>query len=84
MWFYGYYDKKYFFYGYYDNEYFKNNIKIIILLKRAQIKNNFETTKTIVYDCGFKKNCKTTFCTVVLRIFLKLLKPQLPMMIFYT
>ena len=45
------------FYGYYDKEYFKNNIKITILLKRAQIKNNFETTIT---NCNFKKNCKTT------------------------
>ena len=38
-------------------KYFKNNIKIIIALKRRWIKNNFETTIT---NCGFKKNCKTT------------------------
>ena len=47
------------FYGYYDKKYFKNNIKIIILLKRTWIKNNFET---IVINCGFKENYKTTVC----------------------
>ena len=59
MWFYDYHDKKYFFYCDYDKEYFKNNIKIIILLKRAWIKNNFEIT---VINYGFKKNCKIIVC----------------------
>ena len=45
------------FYGYYDKKYFKNNIKITILLKRGCIKNNFETTVT---NCDFKENCKIT------------------------
>ena len=40
-------------------KYFKNNIKIIILLKRVWIKNNFETTVT---NCGFKENSKATVC----------------------
>ena len=38
-------------------KYFINNIKITILLKRAYIKNNFETTDI---NNGFKENCKIT------------------------
>ena len=49
------------FYNYYDKEYFKNNIKIIIALKRRWIKNNFETTIT---NCGFK-DISETFKTIV-------------------
>ena len=37
------------------------------------IKNNFEITVT---NYGFKENCKTTI--TVLKIFVKLLKPQSP------
>ena len=40
----------------------------------------FETTVT---NCGFKENCKTTTHDYGLRIFLKLLKPQSPTVVFY-
>ena len=61
-------------------KYFKNNIKIIIPLKHGWTKNNFETAVT---NCGFKiiltvvlrKIVKPQSQTVVLMIFLKLLKP---------
>ena len=39
----------------------------------------FETTVT---NCGFKENCKTTTHDYGLRIFLELLKPQSPTVVF--
>ena len=41
----------------------------------------FETTVT---NCGFKENCKITTHDYGLRIFLVLLKPQSPTVVFYT
>ena len=58
-------------YTYYDKKYFKNNIKITILLKRACIKNNFET---IVTNYDFKDIFETFKITVINNDFLHLKK----------